>query len=51
MKKNQHDPISTIYMVTLGQRKIWHMTLRMIFYENYSFIETLTSTIYYDYLI
>ncbi len=27
MKKNQHGPISTIYMMTFGQRNIWHMTL------------------------
>jgi hypothetical protein len=33
MRKNQHGPISTIYMMTLGQMKIWHVALGIMFYE------------------
>jgi hypothetical protein len=39
MRKNQHGPISIIYMIRLEQRKIWHMALGInlndfIFYWN-----------------
>ncbi len=51
MRKNQHGPISTFYMMTFGQMKFWHMALGIIFDENYNFIEMLISTIHYDYSI
>jgi hypothetical protein len=49
MRKNQHGPISTIYMMTVGQMKIWHMAIGIHFYENYFFIGILISTIHCDY--
>jgi hypothetical protein len=33
MRKNQHGPISTIYVMTFGQKKIWHVALGIIFNE------------------
>jgi len=45
MKKNQYIQISTIYMMTFGQRKILHMTLKIIFFK------ILILTIHYDYSI
>jgi hypothetical protein len=43
--------ISTIYTMTLRQKKIWHMTFGIIFNENENFIEILISTIDFDYSI
>jgi len=43
MRKNQHGPISTIYMMTFGQMKIWHVTIGIILWK-YFFIEMLIST-------
>jgi len=49
MKKNQHGPILTFYMITFGQRKIWCMALKRLLDEY--FLEVLISIIHYYYFI
>jgi hypothetical protein len=44
-------PNSTFYMMTLEQRKTWHMALGKHFNENNYFFEILISTIHIDYSI